>query len=38
MKYDVANLLFLLTNFRMGALQTSLPTQLPAYRVWVMNE
>jgi Flp pilus assembly protein TadG len=38
MKYDVANLLFLPTNFRMGSLQTSLPTVLPAYRVWVMNE
>jgi hypothetical protein len=38
MKYDVANLLFLPTNFRMGSLQTTLPTVLPAYRVWVMNE
>jgi Flp pilus assembly protein TadG len=38
MNYDVANLLFLPTNFRMGSLQTSLPTVLPAYRVWVMNE
>jgi len=38
MNYDVANLLFLPTNFRMGSLQTTLPTVLPAYRVWVMNE
>jgi hypothetical protein len=38
MKYDVANILFLPTNFKMGSLQTSLPTVLPGYRVWVMNE
>jgi hypothetical protein len=38
MKYDVSNLLFLPTTFKMGALQTSLPTVLPAYRVWVMSE
>jgi Flp pilus assembly protein TadG len=38
MSYDVANLLFLPTSFNMGYLHTSLPTALPAYRVWVMNE
>lgn len=38
MKSDVANLLFLPPNFSMGSLQTSLPTVLPAYRVWVMND
>ena len=38
MSYDVANLLFLPTSFNMGYLHTALPTALPAYRVWVMNE
>src|SRR5207245_8663938 len=38
MSYDVANLLFLPTNFRFGWLQTRVPTALPPYRVSVMVE
>jgi Flp pilus assembly protein TadG len=36
--YNVANLLFLPTTFRLGSLTTTLPTQLPAYTVHVMVE
>jgi hypothetical protein len=36
--YDMSNLLFLPTSFRMGSITTSLPTSLPAYTVYVMAE
>ena len=38
LQYDVANLLFLPTQFRFGSLTTTLPTGLPKYRVSVMVE
>jgi Flp pilus assembly protein TadG len=38
MSYDVRNLLFLPSTFRLGTLSISLPTTLPAYRVYVMVE
>jgi Flp pilus assembly protein TadG len=38
MSYDVRNLLFLPSTFRFGNLSASLPTSLPAYRVYVMVE
>ena len=38
MSYDVANLLFLPSTFRLGTVSISLPTTLPAYRVYVMVE
>jgi Flp pilus assembly protein TadG len=36
--YDVSNLLFLPTNFRLGSLTVAMPTGLPKYRVSVMVE
>jgi Flp pilus assembly protein TadG len=36
--YDVTNLLFLPSTFRMGYLTTKIPTQLPVYRVYTMVE
>ncbi len=38
MSYDVRNLIFLPTTFRIGTLTTSIPTSLPVYRVYVMVE
>jgi hypothetical protein len=38
MSYDVSNLLFLPSTFRLGPLSTHIPTSLPAYRVSVMAE
>lgn len=38
MSYNVSNLLFLPTTFRIGSLQTTLPTSLPPYKVSVMVE
>jgi hypothetical protein len=38
MSYDVSNLLFLPTTFRLGALTMKVPTTIPAYKVWVMVE
>jgi Flp pilus assembly protein TadG len=38
MSYNVANLLFLPTTFRLGGLSVGLPTQIPAYSVYVMVE
>jgi Flp pilus assembly protein TadG len=38
MSYDVHNLLFLPSTFRLGNLQVAIPTGLPAYRVHVMVE
>jgi Flp pilus assembly protein TadG len=38
MTYDVSNLLFLPSTFRLGSLSTHIPTSLPAYRVSVMTE
>ena len=38
MQYDVGNLIFLPTNFRLGYLTVKIPTTLPAYRVSVLAE
>ncbi|HEV7666412.1 MAG TPA: TadE/TadG family type IV pilus assembly protein [Chloroflexota bacterium] len=38
MAYDVRDLLFLPTTFRIGSLVTTLPTALPAYKISVMVE
>jgi Flp pilus assembly protein TadG len=38
MSYDVTPILFLQTNFQIGPLRTTLPTQLPVYKVSVMVE
>jgi Flp pilus assembly protein TadG len=38
MTYDVSNLLFLPTTWRLGQLVVKLPTQLPSYKVSVMVE
>jgi hypothetical protein len=38
LQYNVANLLFLPTNFQFGALKVTLPTGLPKYRVSIMVE
>jgi hypothetical protein len=38
MSYDIHTLLFLPTDFHMGALDARIPTALPAYRVHVLVE
>jgi Flp pilus assembly protein TadG len=38
MSYDVSNLLFLPSTYRLGSLVTTIPTTLPGYRVSVMVE
>jgi Flp pilus assembly protein TadG len=38
MTYNPANVIFLPTTFRLGALSVSIPTTLPPYRVWMMVE
>jgi Flp pilus assembly protein TadG len=38
MSYDITNLLFLPSTFRMGSLTAKIPTSLPPYRVYVMTE
>ena len=38
LQYNVSNLLFLPTTFRMGSLTVAMPTALPPYRVSVMVE
>jgi len=38
LNYNVSNLIFMPTNFRLGSLSTSIPTALPAYRVSIMVE
>jgi Flp pilus assembly protein TadG len=37
-RYDAANIFFLPTTFRIGSVQTTLPTTLPSYTVYVMAE
>jgi Flp pilus assembly protein TadG len=36
--YNVSNLIFLPTNFRLGPLSTRIPTTLPGYRISIMVE
>ena len=38
MSYDVSNLMFLPTTWHLGPLVVTLPTALPAYRVYMMVE
>jgi hypothetical protein len=38
MQYDVGDIIFLPTDFGFGSLRVTIPTTLPAYKLWVMVE